>query len=167
MKKVLFKDYFFGNKISEHGRERGYVDYKAFSEAFDSVWTSNIIEKTKGIGYWEIENGFIDNTEEIEELEMHIEELYIELEETLSDEEKENLEEEIEDCSEQIDRLSEEQNTEIFQYRIVDERGAALIKEYTNESLLYNDELNMYVWGVPLYGGHWEDACTNIPCEKK
>lgn len=167
MEKTIFKDTFFGNKISEHGRERVFVNYKAFAEAFDGVRNDDIIRKTSDIGYWEIENGFIDNSVEIEELQECVEELETALEDDTSDDEREEIELELAECIDQIEQLEEEQNTEIFQYCIVDETGASLIKEYTNEALLYNRELNMYVWGVPIYGSRWEDACTSIPCEKK
>lgn len=69
--------YFYGNRISEYGLKCGYVDYRTLSRAFDAVLNNDIMGKTEaaGIGYWEQESGYIDNSEQIEELEEQIEEL--------------------------------------------------------------------------------------------
>ena len=65
----IFGSYFCGNKISDYGRKHGRVDYATLAKSFDAVLANNIISDTCEIGYWEPENGFIDNSEEIEELE--------------------------------------------------------------------------------------------------
>lgn len=61
--------YFYGNEISEYGQKHGYVDYRTLAKAFDAVMNNSIMEKTMEIGYWEQESGFVDHTEEVEELE--------------------------------------------------------------------------------------------------
>lgn len=54
---------------------------------------------------------------------------------------------------------------EIFQWYIIDERGADILKEWTNELLLYNDELNLWLWGVDHWGTAWDYVLTNIRIE--
>lgn len=56
MKKV-YGNYFYGNKISDYGLEKGYVDYSTLAKAFDAVMSNDIISKTADIGFWELVNG--------------------------------------------------------------------------------------------------------------
>lgn len=53
---------------------------------------------------------------------------------------------------------------DVFQYFIVSDYGARLIQECTNEILWYNEELDMYVWGVTHYGTSWDYVLTDIKC---
>lgn len=175
-------EYFYGNKISEYGLENGYVDYATLSKTFDGVLNNDIISKTMDIGYWEQESGFIDNSEEIEEIQEKINELIeqkdnLEGDEPFEDEnnyidkykewekELEELENEIEKLEEQIEELEYEQDTypDIFQYYIVSDNGARLLKEI-NEIVFYNEELDMYVWGVTHFGTSWAYVLTGIRC---
>ena len=129
----IFGSYFCGNKISDYGRKHGRVDYATLAKSFDAVLANNIISDTCEIGYWEPENGFIDNSEEIEELRAEIEELeerriytesgiYYEDEngEELPPEAAEEIAARIEELKEEIEELEEEQDDdEIFQYFII------------------------------------------------
>lgn len=160
--------YFYGNEISEYGQKNGYVDYATLAKAFDAVLNNNIIQNTYEIGWWEQESGMVDNSEEIEELREKIEEL----EEQLERFEQENQEllydsvkNEIEELEEQIEELEEEQDCmdDIFQYYIVDDNGARILKEI-NEIVFYNDALDMYVWGVTHFGTSWSYVLTDIKC---
>ena len=112
------------------------------------------------IGYWEQESGIIDNTEEIEELQEQIDELML-------DNDNDEHTEKIEELQEQLNELEEEQansyDTEIFQYYIVSDNGAEILKEI-NEIVFYNEELDMYVWGVTHCGTSWSYVLTDIPC---
>lgn len=59
----------------------------------------------------------------------------------------------------------EDYDKEIFQYFIIDENGADILQEYTDEIVFYNDRLNMYVWGVTHLGTAWDYVLTDIPCK--
>ena len=164
--------YFYGNEISEYGQQNGYVDYATLAKAFDAVLNNDIIQKTYEIGWWEQESGFVDHTEEIEELREKIEEYEEEIERVMErdDEYEENhvyiaMKENIARVEEQIEELEEEQNCmdDIFQYYIVDDNGARILKEI-NEIVFYNEELDMYVWGVTHYGTSWSYVLTDIKC---
>lgn len=54
---------------------------------------------------------------------------------------------------------------EIFQYYIISDNGAGILKEYTNEIVYYNNDLDMYVWGVTHYGTSWDYVLTDIKIE--
>lgn len=166
--------YFYGNEISEYGQEKGYVDYATLAKAFDAVLNNDIIQKTCDIGYWEQESGFIDNTEKIEELQEKIDGIEYDIDEMIeADESFENTKlhqsmlAEVEKLQDEINELEEEQensyNPEIYQYYIVSDNGAEILKEI-NEVVFYNEELDMYVWGVTHYGTSWRYVLTDIKC---
>jgi hypothetical protein len=150
----MFGKYFYGNEISEYGQEHGFVDYGTLAKAFDAVLNNEIMPKTWEIGYWEQESGFVDNEDEIEELKDKIDEL---------DEDEDNAE--IEALKAKIEELEDEQAEipEIYQYYIVSDNGARILEEF-NEIVFYNEELDMYLWGVTHYGTSWDYVLTDIPC---
>lgn len=164
--------YFYGNEISEYGQEHGYVDYRTLAKAFDAVLNNEVIQKTYEIGYWEQESGFVDNTEKIEELQEQIDSIQCDIDETIdADESFEDSEAHLamvakmEELQEKVEELEEEQDStdEIYQYYIVSDRGAEILKE-CNEIVFYNEELDMYVWGVTHWGTSWDYVLTDIKC---
>lgn len=71
-------NYFYGNEVSEYGQQCGYVDYKTLARAFDAVLCNDVTKlfySTINGEYTEPEqiNGFIDNSEAIEELREELE----------------------------------------------------------------------------------------------
>lgn len=167
MKKEKFKlsgEYFCGNKASDYAIKNGFLDYMTLAKAFDAV-SSDIISKTDGvIGYWEQENGFIDNSEEIEAIEDNISELESSLDDIEEDStEYAAIQEKITDLEEQKEELENENEPEVFQYFIISERGAEILKDYTDEIVFYNEELDLYVWGVTHCGTSWDYVLTDIP----
>lgn len=193
----MFGSYFCGNKISEYGRKNGFVDYATFVKAFDAVLNNEIMDATADIGYWEQENGWIDNSDEIDEIDEQLDKLNEQLDELterrddlecdacaadddadraeyekLFDEaasDCQRLENEITRLEDRRDDLEREQDEtpEIFQWYIVSDAGASLIKDYTHEQLFYNEQLDMYLWGVTHWGTSWDYVLTEIPCNGK
>lgn len=172
-----YGEYFCGNKISEYGLTNGFVDYATLSKAFDAVLNNSIMENTMEIGYWEQESGVIDNTERIEELQEEIDNIeydiaeMIDTDESLDGSEKHfEMVDKIAELRNQIEELEEEQensyNADIYQYYIVSDYGAEILKE-ANEIVYYNETLDMYVWGVTHYGTSWSYVLTDIPIEKE
>lgn len=185
-------EYFCGNKVSAYGLENGYVDYATLAKSFDAVLNNEIVEKTYGIGEWEQENGWIDNSDEIDEIREEIENLEEERDaaaeklealeddaaEDLTEEEDarisaemekmedeiQRLEDEIQEKEDEIERLEEEQDSipEIFQWYIISDNGASILKAYTNEIVYYNSELDMYLWGITHWGTSWDYVLTDI-----
>ena len=166
-RRKLAGTYFCGNEVSDYAKEQGYLDYATLAKGFDAVMNNGIMEMTEanGIGYWEQENGIIDNSDEIEELENKISDTEEKMEEL---DEKSNdykvLESEIDEMQSRIDELQNQQDypPEVFQWYIVDGNGADIIKEYTDDPLYYNEALDMYLWGVTHYGTSWDYVLTDV-----
>ena len=119
---IMFKKYFYGNEISEYGRQHGYVDYRTLAKSFDAVLNNDIIDKTSDIGYWDVINGS--------------------------------------EYDEETDSYAD-----IFQYYIISSQGAEILQRETEEIVFYNEELDMYVWGVTHFGTAWDYVLTDIQCE--
>lgn len=152
--------YYYGNVISDYGIEHGYVDYATLAKCFNAVLNNDIMNLTYDIGPWEQVSGAIDNTDEIEQLEEKKDELEEENESSPS----QILENEINEINGQIEELEKEQNDEpeVFQWFIVDDCGARLLQQETNEIVYYNEMLDMYLWCVTHYGTCWDYVLTNI-----
>ncbi len=172
-------NYFYGNKISDYGISNGYVDYRTLSKAFDAVLVNDITKlfySTIDGEYNEPEqvNGYIDNSDEIDELNGELEEIEEEqialinadLEHTPK---YKALQERADDINNRIDALEweqhESQNQEIFQYYIISDDGANIIKKYTNDPLYYLPVIDCYIWGVTHYGTAWDHVLTDIKIE--
>ena len=162
--------YFYRNKISDYGLKNGYIDYRTLAKSFNMVLNNDIMENTANIGWWEQVNGFVDNSDEIEELTEKKEEIedilcdMIKKDEETTEEYK-TLEKKYNNLETDIQELKEEEDypPEIYQYYIISDQGAEILQELTNEIVFYNEELNMYVWGVCHFGTAWDYVLTDIP----
>ena len=156
MSKYVHKSpYFYGNKISDYGLENGYVDYATLSKPFDEP---------------EQVNGFIDNSERLEEIEEELETLHnenvIENNETDTPEYEfyMNRIEELEEEKEELER-ERDSTPEIFQYFVISSYGAQILQELTDEIVYYLPVIDCYVWGVTHWGTSWDYVLTDIPVE--
>lgn len=171
MKKYTHKSkYFYGNKISNYGLENGYIDYATLARSFDAVLNNNIMENAAEIYVWEQINGIIDNSEKIDELIGKKESIDDALRDMIendqeSTEEYKALEKKYNEIITDIRELKDEENyrPEIFQYYIISESGADILCELTNEIVFYNEDLDMYIWGITHYGTGWDYVLTDIP----
>ena len=164
--------YFCGNKISEYGLNNGYLDYRTLSKAFDAVLVNDItilFYTTVGGEYIEPEqvNGCIDNSEEIEAKQEQIETLEYARDNSEDDEQIAYIDGQIAIIEEQIEELEREQDEqmEIYQYYIVSDSGAAILKEYTNDPVYYLPVLDCYIWGVTHWGTSWDYVLTDCKLE--
>ena len=153
--------YFCGNEASDYAKENGFLDYATLAKAFDAVLNNDIIKNTSDIGYWDIENGSEEYYEDnngnrytYDEKEERIEEL--------EELETEEAEAQIEEIKEDIETLENAHYDEIFQYFIISDNGAEILKDYTDEIVFYNETLDMYVWGVTHWGTSWDYFLTDI-----
>ena len=146
------KKYFYGNEISQYGLENGYVDFATLAKSFDCVLCNNIASRI----YETMEQvgGFIDNSEEIEELEKQIYE---------GEESGSISQEEIDDIQEKIDELQNEQDEipEVYQWYIVSDNAKSILED-AEQIVYYDDELDIYVWGVTHLGTSWDYVLTSI-----
>lgn len=157
--------YFCGNEISEYGQKNGYVDYRTLAKAFDAVMANDLMAKTDAacLGYWEPigegEEYYEDNdgnSYNYAEAQSRIGELREELAEV----DDENAVGEIES---DIESLEDAHYLDVFQWFIVDGNGADILQE-AGEIVYYNNELDLYLWGVTHYGTSWDYVLTNIRC---
>ena len=134
------KTTFFGHEVSEYGIEHNRVDYATLGKCFDCVMNNSIYQETSraGLGYWELENG--------------AEILY---------QDKETGDYVEYDDIEDWDNIYENY-VDIYQWFIISDRGAYLLKEFTDEIVYYNDELDMYLWGITHFGTPWQCVLTDI-----
>lgn len=173
------KKYFYGTEISKAGVEAGKVDYYAFSKAFNHVLNNDIYGELECKGcYFEQVSGMIDNSEEIEALE----DATTELEDAISslceaqnateysstqrvyDDEIAELDRIRRDMYGKIEDLQNEQaGGEVFQWYIVGSEALNLLSE-NNEIVMYNERLDLYLWGVTHCGTSWTDVLTDIDC---
>ena len=146
------KKYFYGNEISQYGLENGYVDFATLAKSFDCVLCNNIASRI----YETMEQvgGFIDNSEEIEELERQIYE---------GEESGDLSQEEIDDIQDKIDELQNEQDEipEVYQWYIVSDNAKSILED-AEQIVYYDEELDIYVWGVTHFGTSWDYVLTSI-----
>lgn len=50
---------------------------------------------------------------------------------------------------------------EIYQYYIISERDAQRLADYTNETVIYNDSVNLYLLCVKHFGTSWQGVPAN------
>ena len=168
--KYVHGSYFYGNEISEYGKKNGYVDYRTLAKAFDAVYTGDIISRTSEFfGEWELENGsyyMCYDTDGEEYTEAEADELIDELQDKLDEleEDEETNADEIAELERRIEKLQDFHYQEVFQWFIISDNGAEILKEWTEEIVFYNAELDMYVWGVTHYGTSWDYVLTDIRC---
>ena len=173
MSKYVWKsEYFYGNKVSEYGLQHGYVDYATLSKAFDAILVNDItklflVDINGEYSEPEQVNGFIDNSEEIEELQEKIETLEELITDDSSNEQDEQTIERIKELKQQIEELEEEQDylPEVYQWFIISGMGADILQDYTDEIVYYLPIINCYVWGVTHWGTSWDYVLTDIKIE--
>lgn len=51
---------------------------------------------------------------------------------------------------------------EVYQYYIISDYGARILREYTDELIFYNEELDIYLWGITHFGTSWDYVLTDI-----
>ena len=169
-KKCVHGKYFCGNEISEYGQQQGFVDYRTLAKAFDAVMADELMEKTANIGYWELENGdycYYTDDDGNDYTEAEREERLEELQEEIGNLNEEDDADRIAEIQAKIENLENAEVVnypEIYQWFIISSNGAEILKDYTNEIVYYNEELDLYLWGVTHWGTAWDYVLTDIKC---
>ena len=182
-----------GQPLTLYELKNGKITYHTLYKVTGGVWNNNIVEKTReqGIGEWEKVNGswfiYHDNDgnyytekeasekisgleEQIENAEIRVDDLQEEMDKDIPDcnlqetEDKINeLEGKMECWKNEIETLQEGETKDIHQYYIVSKQAAEILLNESSELVLYNDELDMYVWCICFCGADWKDVLTDIP----
>lgn len=53
----------------------------------------------------------------------------------------------------------------VFQDYIISEYGYRFLAEHTDELVFYNENFDMYIWGVTHFGTSWDYVLTDIKLE--
>ena len=63
-------EWFYGNEVSDYGKQNGYVYYRTLAKAFDAVMNNNIMGDLENAGFYfePVQDGSSDYTDEIDEL---------------------------------------------------------------------------------------------------
>lgn len=56
---------------------------------------------------------------------------------------------------------------EVYQYYIITDSGARFLETYTDEIVYYNEQLDLYLWGVTHFGTAWSYVLTDIKLVKE
>lgn len=134
---TLDKKSVYGENVSSYGLENGYVDYKCLSDIVGNMILNNNIIKYE-IDYWECLNGSdirYYNTSTGEYMEYDDIENWDDIEESYLD---------------------------IYQYYIITRYGYEILEKFTDEIVYYNEELDIYLWGITHYGTSWDYVLTDI-----
>lgn len=107
----LFNGKAYGVKVSDYGRENGYLDYKALAGIVGDCILNNTV-RAETMEDWETISGEFDS--------------------------------------------------DIYQDYIISEYGYKFLNEYTNETVLYNERLDIYVWGITHFGTSWDYVLTDV-----
>lgn len=75
---------------------------------------------------------------------------------------KHNTEEEYEELAEEQQEICKEFYESVYQWYIISDSGARLLQKLTDEIVVYNEELDMDLWGVKIYGIGWDHYLTDI-----
>ena len=67
---------------------------------------------------------------------------------------------------EYVSGLDDDEGAEIYQYYIITDSGADFLMKYTDEIVWYNEELDMYVWGITHFGTSWDYVLTDMKLVK-
>lgn len=51
---------------------------------------------------------------------------------------------------------------EVFQDYIISEHGYEMLREFTDELVFYNEDLNLYLWGITHFGTAWDHVLTDV-----
>ena len=60
------------------------------------------------------------------------------------------------------DVYDEDEYYDIYQYYIITGDAYELLSELTDEIVYYNEELDMYLWGITHFGTSWDYVLTDV-----
>lgn len=63
-------------------------------------------------------------------------------------------------CGEDVDEDGE--YYDIYQWYIISESGYRFLEEHTDEIVYYNDQLDLYLWGITHFGTSWDYVLTDV-----
>lgn len=143
---------FAGVEVSEYGQEHNKIDYGTLAKVVGAHILNNDIINFE-VDYWETTSGSM-----------------YEIETTYYDEDYNEIDEdEAEELKKQGKEVIEEENEgdykEFFQYYIISPSGADFLERFTEETVFYNNRLDIYLWAIDHLGTGWDYVLTPIEIE--
>lgn len=176
--------------VSEYGKKKGYVDLAALSTRIKAIPCNKNILST--IPYWEIacgstiyykdEYGTYSDTLyydqpgywvcRIGQLNNGIKEYKNMLAASKEQHEREEImtlmkkcESELQKCERNLQMLTDnEYEYDFIDYYIIDYEGCCLLSRYTEETVFYNYQCDMYIWAIKDKYENWPQILTLIEC---
>lgn len=145
MENKKYYDTYYGCKVSKYGLENGCVDYACLSNAVGDCVLCNAMQDR----LW--------NTLEHVSGELYS---YYDIDNGYEEITREEAEEKDMCCI-------EEEIIDIYQWYIISYSGAQLLMRETDEIVFYDNELDIYVWGVTHWGTGWDYVLTGIELREK
>ena len=138
MEKNMFKVYggntVCGETVSGYGLINGYLDYRALANIVGDLILNNDVWTATEPEDWELVSGEYCYGIDIDGNE----------------------------CDPFSDECYDISYYDAYQHYIISESGYNFLKEYTDEIVYYNNELNIYLWAITHYGTSWDYVLTNI-----
>lgn len=135
--KICCDDTIWGNKVSDEGLKHGYIDYRTLTYGVGNMILNNEVIKYD-IDNWNLESG------------SDIKYYNTELGDYVDYDDIENW------------GNIEEEYIDIYQYYIISPYGAELLQDLTDEILYYNENLDMWLWGITHFGTIWSGVLTDV-----
>ena len=105
----------YGFKVSQYGRDNGYLDYRTLANIIGDCIGNNTIRSATHTD-WEIVAGEFDQ--------------------------------------------------QVMSDYIISADGYRFLRDYTDELVFYNENLDIYVWAITHYGTRWDYVLTNVKLEE-
>lgn len=145
MENTKYYDTYYGKKVSRYGLENGFVDYRTLADIVGDCILCNAMADRFG-----------------DALEWVSGEMY-------SYYDIDNRYEEItrEEAEERDWEDVEQEVIDIYQWYIISYSGAQFLMRETDEIVLYDEELDVYVWAITHWGTGWDYVLTDIKLKEK
>ena len=123
----------YGVAVSNHGREKGYLDYQTLANIVGDLILNNTLMTFEDF-YWELVSGTDQYAVDIDGNE----------------------------CDPDSDECYGVYINDVYQTYIISERGYDFLRRYTDEIVYYCEELDIYLWGITHFGTSWDYVLTDI-----
>lgn len=134
----LYGNKVFGETVSSYGLEHGYLDYHTLSKIVGDCILNNSLRAETYPEDWEIVSG----------------------------QDSYGLDEDGNECEVYDDNCVDVVYYDVYQDYIITEYGYKILSEYTDEIVYYNNQLDIYLWGITHFGTSWDYVLTDIKLVK-
>ena len=131
---VMFDGRVFGRKVSNYGKQHGYLDYATLAHFVGDMILNNTLMTLAEYLDWEVVCG---------------QDCY-------------GLDSKGYECEPYSDECVDIIHYDVYQTYIISEEGSRFLSRYTDEIVYYNSDLDVYLWGITHFGTSWDYVLTDI-----